>query len=117
MLFKSLPSLLLLASFTAASMVKRQAPNTIYPGNESQMTASNNMTAFLLPISKEVLGKLGGSKYSYLKPEGFPEGFIGEDEHLLHVVFGYQYDIRMLGLRVDQLTVSILRRRRWRVEL
>lgn len=81
------------------------------------MTASNNMTAFLLPISKEVLGKLGGSKYSYLKPEGFPEGFIGEDEHLLHVVFGYQYDIRMLGLRVDQLTVSILRRRRWRVEL
>ena len=68
---------------------------------------TNNKTDFLLPISKTDAQKLAG-KYALLKPTGLPKDFLSEDQHLLYVSAGYQYDIRMLGLRVDQLSVSTM---------
>lgn len=85
--------------------VKRQAPNTIYNGNELVQTGSWNLTHFILPISKTEAQSLAGD-LNLLTPTGLPDDFLKEDEHPLFFTTGLQADIRQIELRVDELLVS-----------
>ncbi|PWN47817.1 hypothetical protein IE53DRAFT_390025 [Violaceomyces palustris] len=89
---------------SAAPLNERQAPNTVYPGNESQMTASQNVTFWVLPIDKAEAQKMAG--YPLIQDTGLPKDVIPEGKHPLVFAAGYMYDIRQLGLRVDRLMAA-----------
>lgn len=85
--------------------VARQAPNLLYPGDPVGQTASWNLTAFVLPISKSLAQSMSGG-HKLLPPRGLPAGYIGADQHPLILYGGLEHDIRQLDVTIPNLVVS-----------
>lgn len=109
-LIQSLITLVLLAiayagTASARPLSPRQAPNPSYVHHPFSQTASYNLTAFMLPIKKNVASHLSGGR-KLLTPQGIPEGMLKSDEHPVLYVTGLLYDIRQGPLQIQQLQVS-----------
>ncbi|PWN48356.1 hypothetical protein IE53DRAFT_400060 [Violaceomyces palustris] len=96
-------SSLVFSAHSETDLSKRQAPNTVYPGHESEMTGSYNQTIWVLPIDKSVAKSMAGGNYELLE-HGLDSSYIGPNQHPLLIVAGYMYDIRQGITKVNQLS-------------
>lgn len=85
----------------------RQAPNPSYPNDPFSQTASYNLTAFLLPIKKNIASQLVGGR-QLLDVVGLSNTTLQPDEHPLVFVTGLLFDIRQGPLNIQQLLVSVV---------
>ncbi|CAD6924314.1 unnamed protein product [Tilletia controversa] len=95
--------LLILASSVLGSVA--QGPNTISSVYPNDQTASMNLTAWLVPVTKTEASKLAGGR-TLLRPSGLPSGYsLGEDQHPVLFLTGLYTDISTYNFTaIKQLT-------------